>query len=107
MRHVGIIGGLILASLAVLAATAEADKPSDKKEAKNLLSNGDFEEGETTPKGWQVVDGLTTFWVKDEDPEHGKVLKFDTDVLQSQGYDWWGKIARGRATAKDAPKKLP
>jgi len=107
MRHVRIIGSLILASLAVLAATADADKPSGKREAKNLLVNGDFEEGETTPKGWQVVDGLTTFWVTDADPKHGKVLKFDTDVLQSQGYDWWGKIARGKATAKDASKKLP
>ena len=40
------------------------------------------------------------------DPRHGKVLEFDTDVYQSQAYDWWVKIARG-ASPKDAPKKVP
>src|SRR5262249_10649927 len=60
----------------------------------------------TTPKGWQTVDGLCTFWVKDADPKHGKVLRFDTDVLQSQAYDWWTKISLG-AKPMDAPKKLP
>ncbi len=42
----------------------------------------------------------------DDDPAHGKVLKFDSDVLQSQAYEWWAKIAQG-ASPKDAPKKLP
>jgi hypothetical protein len=97
---------------AVLVLSAVADPPADKKppaddkKSKNLVVNGDLEEGDDTPKGWQKVDGLTTFWVKDSDPAHGKVLKFDTDVLQSQGYDWWVKIAQG-ARAKDAPKKIP
>ncbi len=94
-----------------LAATAEPEKaketkPKEVKDARNLVPNGDFEAGETTPTGWQTIDGLTTFWVKDEDPKHGKVIKFDTDVYQSQGYDWWVKIARG-AAPKDAPKKIP
>ena len=61
----------------------------------NLVPNGDFETGDTSPKGWQQVDGLTTYYVKDADAKHGKVLKFDTDVLQSQGYEWWSKIAKG------------
>src|ERR1700730_5361367 len=113
MRVVWITGALALAGLLSLVTAAEpnkADTPkpkSDKKEAKNLIPNGDFEEGDATPKHWQTVDGLTAFWVKDPDPKHGKVIKFDTDVLQSQGYEWWGKIARGKATAKDAPKKQP
>src|SRR5438874_747691 len=37
---------------------------------KNLVANGDFEKGMGTPVGWQTVDGLTSFWVKDEDPAH-------------------------------------
>src|SRR4051794_19848588 len=50
---------------------------------RNLIPNGDFEAGATTPAGWQTVDGLSSFWVADDDPAHGKVIKFDTDVLQS------------------------
>ncbi len=80
--------------------------PMVSKTARNLVPNGDFESGVVTPTGWQRTDGLSSFWVKDADPAHGKVLKFDTDVRQSQGYDWWTKIARG-ASSKDAPKKLP
>jgi len=99
-----------IASLALLLpAFALADppdkKPTEVKGAKNLVPNGDFEEGADTPKGWQTIDGLSTFWVKDADPKRGKVLKFDTDVLQSQGYDWWVKIATKKGKAKDAPKK--
>ena len=98
-----------------------------KKDGKNLIPNGDFEEGDTTPAHWQTVDGLTTSYFKDSDPKHNKCIKFDTDVLQSQGYEWWAKFAKAeqmRAAlktwgnpwwaerievpkAKDAPKKLP
>jgi len=77
-----------------------------KPGAKNLIPNGDFEAGGLTPTGWQSVDGLSTFWVRDADPAHGKVIKFDTDVLQTQAYDWWVKIASGGSPA-DAPAKLP
>jgi hypothetical protein len=52
------------------------------------------------------VDGLTAFYVKDEDPKHNKCIKFDTDVYQKEGYDWWTKIRKG-ASPKDAPKKTP
>jgi hypothetical protein len=89
---------VLMCALTVMAA--EGDTP------KNLVPNGDFEQGTITPTGWQSVDGLSAFWVKDDTPEHGKVIKFDTDVLQSQGYDWWTKIATG-ASPKDAPAKLP
>jgi hypothetical protein len=105
-----------LAALALLTACAgllaaspsppDTPPPGAKPAAKNLIPNGDFETGKTTPDGWQTVDGLTTFWVKDADPAHGKVIKFDTDVLQSQGYEWWAKIAKG-GSPRDAPKKLP
>src|SRR5947207_13073782 len=85
-----------------------ADGPTkDEKQApKTLCPKGAFEKGKDTPDGWQPVDGLTTFWVDDPDRKRGKVIRFDTDVLQSQAYEWWVKIARG-AKAKDAPKKLP
>lgn len=72
----------------------------------NLLPNGSFDEGEGTPVHWQTVDGLTSFWVDDPDPARGKVIKFDTDVLQSQAYDWWMKIAGG-ASPDGAPEKAP
>ena len=75
-------------------------------QAVNLIPNGDFESGEITPTGWQSVDGLSSFWVDDEDPAHGKVLKIDTDILQSQGYEQWARIAAGGSPA-DAPAKLP
>jgi hypothetical protein len=84
----------------------EAPKGFIKPGAKNLIPNGDFEAGTISPTGWQSVDGLSSFWVKDGDPAHGKVIKFDTDVLQSQGYDWWVKIADG-ASPNDAPRKFP
>ena len=74
------------AGLAVVPAPAAPGPPAGK-EARNLVPNGDFEEGKGTPTGWQAVDGLTTFWVKDPDPRHGKVIKFDTDVYQKQGYE--------------------
>jgi hypothetical protein len=92
----------MLVSLVFISLAAAADPPKGE----NLVSNGDFETGKTTPTGWQTVDGLASFWVKDDDPAHGKVLKFDTDVLQSQAYDWWVKIADG-AAPDDAPKKQP
>ena len=92
--------------LAAAPAADEKDKKQDKKEAKNLCPNGDFEKGKDSPEGWQQVDGLTTFWVDDPGKKRGKVIKFDTDVLQSQGYEWWLKIAKG-GKAKDAPKKKP
>ena len=99
-----LVAGLGVAALAV---EPKPDKPpARRRSALNLVPNGDFEAGDATPTGWQTVDGLTTFWVKDGDPKHGKVIKFDTDVYQSEGYEWWAKIAKG-AVAKDAPKKTP
>src|SRR5689334_10838996 len=94
----------LLAALAGLSALAADPASAPEKKAENFVPNGDFEEGDATPAGWQTVDGLSSFWVKDEDPAHGKVIRLDTDVLQSQAYDWWVKIAKG-AAAKDAPAK--
>jgi hypothetical protein len=104
----GTLLALTVALAACLAGTARPEeKPRAVAGAKNLIPNGDFEAGDDSPTGWQTVDGLTTFWVKDDDPRHGKVIKLDTDVYQSQGYEWWVKIARKQARAKDAPKKIP
>ncbi|MFO0879363.1 MAG: hypothetical protein U0840_18610 [Gemmataceae bacterium] len=82
------------------------EQPPRKDEGKNLVVNGDFEKGTDSPEGWQQVDGLSTFWVDDPDGKRGKVIKFDTDILQSQAYDWWVQIRKG-ARPKDAPKKKP
>src|SRR6476661_8420781 len=110
--------------LLLLTTVLAADPKTD---GKNLIPNGDFEEGTDTPLHWQTVDGLTASYVTDPDPKHNKCVKFDTDVLQSQGYEWWAQFARAEALqatfrtvhqplwaatvpvprAKDAPKKLP
>jgi hypothetical protein len=106
MRTAWILAPAALAvGLGLMALAAEPDKTPAKAAPVNLIPNGDFEAGDGTPTGWQTVDGLTSYWVKDDDPKHGKVIKFDTDVYQQEGYDWWVKIAQGKATAKDAPKK--
>src|SRR5262249_31670684 len=79
----------------------------DAKPGENLIPNGDFEEGaQKGPRHWQIADGLCSFWVKDSDPKHGMVMKFDTDVSQKEAYAWWVKIAQG-ASPKNAPKKTP
>jgi hypothetical protein len=81
-----------------LEATASATDDA------NLLPNGDFESGDDSPDAWQAIDGLSSFWV--DEPQRGKVMKFDTDVLQSQAYTWWEQIVAG-AKASTAPAKLP
>ncbi len=88
----------------------QAAEPSDSTSSEtgdaNLLPNGDFESGNESPDAWQTIDGLSSFWVDDDDPKRGKVMKFDTDGLQSQAYKWWEQIVAG-AKAADAPPKLP
>ena len=81
-------------------------KVADVPNRENLLPNGDFENGNVTPDNWQTIDGLSTFWVPDPDGERGMVLKVDTDVMQSQAYGWWVKLAAG-ASPLDAPAKQP
>lgn len=100
-------GVLLLCLGAILPAlpTSQA-APDIPPGASNLIANGDFEAGAVTPAGWQTIDGLSTFWVDDPDPAHGKILKIDTDVQQKQGYEWWAQIREG-ASPKDAPAKLP
>jgi len=97
--------------LAFAAMTSRAAEPWDASkpmpiQGESLLPNGDFEKGETTPDGWQTIDGLTSFWEQDKDAARGKVIRFDTDVLQSQAYAWWAEIVEG-ASPKDAPAKVP
>jgi hypothetical protein len=108
LRYAWLVVLVAAAAAFGLTVAAEPDKPkaAEKKKDVNLVTNGDFEAGEITPTGWQTIDGLSTFWVKDDDPKHGKVIKFDTDIYQSQAYEWWVKIAKG-ALPKDAPKKMP
>lgn len=96
----------LLVVLVTVGSTFAADKEVTGDKPDNLLPNGDFEEGEITPAHWQTIDGLSTFWVKDKDPDRGTVLKFDTDIRQSQAYDWWFKIAEGASPTK-APAKIP
>ena len=108
----------VAVSLALRQAQGQPKKPMPPKpgveykpsaidlSATNLIPNGDFEEGEVTPDGWQSIDNLSAFWVQDDDPARGKVLKLDTDIQQLQAYSWWKEIAAG-ASPKNAPARLP
>ena len=103
---------LLITILMFCNSSVWSAEPGDPKNAKalpgatNLLPNGDFSKGKETPLSWQTIDGLSTYWVNDQDAKHGKVLKFDSDVLQSQAYQWWNKIAKG-VSPLQAPKKIP
>src|SRR3989304_3567467 len=77
---------LPIRSRPILAARSTTLPPATTGE--NLVSNGDFEAGEKIPDGWQTIDGLSTFRVDDPDPARGRVLKLDTDVVQTQAYEW-------------------
>lgn len=96
------VAAVVLAGF--LAKSPTGDPPATRGD--NLVPNGDFEKGKGTPLGWQTIDGLSAYWVDDPDRSRGKVITLDTDVLQSQAYDWWAKIVEN-ADPKDAPKKLP
>src|SRR4051812_33239763 len=105
-RGLGLLAVFVAAGL-LLAPAGEARAPKKEPiQGENLAPNGDLEKATDAPDRWQKVDGLTPFWIDDPDGKRGKVLKVDTDVLQSQGCDWWVQIAKG-AEAKDAPKKKP
>ncbi len=93
----------LLLSLVPCVLAGSAEPPT---RGENLGRNGDFERGDKTPDAWQTIDGLSTFWVNDPDSGHGRVLKIDTDVLQTQAYDWWARLIAG-ADPKDAPPKQP
>ncbi|HUU10285.1 MAG TPA: hypothetical protein VM431_07060 [Phycisphaerae bacterium] len=93
--------------------TAEKTVPRDEvPDAKaNLIANGDFEtpaDDGTHPAHWQAVDNLVFFWTTDaQAPERGKVIRVDTDVYQSQAYQWWiDRFVRGKPLA-EVPTKTP
>ncbi len=79
---------------------------SPEAKARNLVKNGSFEKGTWTPDGWSKIDGLTSFWIERDDGK-GKCMMFDTEVLIAQAEAWWKRIRSGKATAKDAPNKIP
>jgi len=86
-------------------ATHGPPVPVDSKE--NLVANGNFEKGKNgQPANWERIDGLSTFWIAAEDPAHGKCIKIDTDIYESEWKDWRKKIAQGADPSK-APQKTP
>jgi len=69
----------------------------------NLVVNGDFEKGGTSPLAWDRVNGMTTFYDKGRT---GRGLKIDTDVYESE-FNAWMRRFRAGAPASRAPKKTP
>ncbi|MFH0939201.1 MAG: hypothetical protein V1899_07970 [Planctomycetota bacterium] len=84
----------------------------DNKELHAKLLNGNFEEARiglpAGPKSWGHPDDLTVFWLKDDDPKHGLVIKFDTDVLEDEAKARQAQIREAvekNAAAPSAKKK--
>jgi len=90
--------------------TREAQPEKEAPPAGPMVRNGGFTQGTTSPLGWDPVDDLTTFWVEDPfkgpgDRVHGKVLKMDTDVLESEWLKRRKELAKN-SRAKPWPKTL-
>lgn len=78
------------------------EKPSDAAKP-NLLVNGDFEEGDKQPVGWDRPDGLSTFWVPGG-PKPGKCIKIDTDIYLDEWKKWQEEA---KSSTGPAPRKTP
>ncbi|MCD6406083.1 MAG: hypothetical protein J7M19_09675 [Planctomycetes bacterium] len=72
----------------------------------NLVKNGDFEKGRTTPDGWEALDGLCSFWDKDPDAKYGRYVRMDSDVYLAEWRQWRSRFEAG-APASSAPAKTP
>src|SRR5205085_11696393 len=57
------------------AEPAQSEESTPAATDGNLLPNGGFESGDDSPAAWQSIDGLSSFWVDDQDPNHGKDRK--------------------------------
>jgi len=68
----------------------------------NLVKNGSFEKGASSPDSWEKVDGLCSFWR--EDAARGRVIMLDTDVYLAEWQDWRKRFDAGEP-ASAAPKK--
>jgi hypothetical protein len=78
---------------AILVVLLAAGVLGAEEGERNLVPNGDFEEGEkgaTKIPGWTEVDGLTTFL--ESAPGRGRVLRIDTDVLLAEANARWKEM---------------
>ncbi len=75
----------------------------------NLLKNGDFETpnaDKNGPANWQPVDNLVYHWHRDADTAHGRTIRIETDIAQSDAYAWWKKLFQEHGKLADAPAKV-
>ena len=84
MRRLALVA---LASVLPVLVRAEEPPPVVQHEVGvNLVVNPSFEKPKPgqkyRPLGWEEPDELTSFW--DKQPGRGRVLRLDTDVLQSE-----------------------
>lgn len=70
----------------------------------NLIRNGTFEKGRTSPDAWDKADGLLSFWHRE--PDGNRCIRMDTDVYEKQALAWIEKFKAG-APAAQAPRKTP
>jgi hypothetical protein len=80
----------------------------ETKEPNDTLINGTFEEKAEEvkgypprPKGWAHPDDFTSFWT--DDPERGKVIKIDTDVLEVEARKRQAAMRDAAAKQGDVP----
>ncbi len=79
--------------------------PPEGEPGRNLLPNGDFEDGDISPLHWDKVNGLTTFWHR-EAGTNNRCIRIDTDVYEKEALAWMKRFAAG-APVSQAPSKTP
>jgi len=86
----------------------EPEVPAGKQRPyprRNLVRNGGFEEGDETPKYWETIDNLTTFYEK-TGGNPGRCLRVNTDVLDDQAMEWKQAVRNG-ADFRKPPERKP
>ncbi|MDZ7816638.1 MAG: hypothetical protein U5N86_11785 [Planctomycetota bacterium] len=90
----------------VKPVTSPPPTPTPIQIGKNLAVNGDFEKKNPehdSPAHWQLTDGLTSFYEKDD--KRGMVVRFDTAVPKEQARERWKVMNEKGVDAPPAPKK--
>ena len=103
MRH-GLINFFRIATLcaafiALFAFSAAAAEPV------NLVKNPGFEDGDASPKFWDLCDNLTTFWEKD-DARGGKCIRMYTNIDVEEFHQRQKEMKLDKPPAPKKPREI-